>query len=51
MRIKLSNNISEIEDKLVDFESNICRAVDEAIDDYTGDLKNVSKMKTLIKKS
>ena len=50
MRIKLSNNISEIEDKLVDFESNICRAVDEAIDDYTGDLKNVSKMKTLIKK-
>lgn len=50
MRLKLGNDISEIEDRLVDFESNICRAVDEAIDSYTDDLKNLTKLKTSIKK-
>lgn len=48
MRVKLGNNISEIEDKLAELEKNICQAVDKTIDDYTGDLKDVKNIKAVI---
>ncbi len=48
MRVKLGNNISEIEDKLAELEKNICQAIDKTIDDYTGDLKDVKNIKAVI---